>query len=250
MISTLIITYNQENYIQECIKGLLSQTIDDQEILISDDCSTDNTFEIIKQYELSLINKFKKVHIIKQPNNLGLAGRNNIKYLSTQISPESRYIQIIEGDDWYKPQKSEVHLNFLENNPDFIAIHSDIDRYLENGAIDYNFWKLNKKTVQQPSGEIYNTLIQGNRIMQCSSMIRTKEYLESFNYDLFIKHGIILGDYAGWLRLSQKGKIKYLDESLACYRHHAKGTSNNPDTRQKIIEDTHKIQRLSIEGVI
>lgn len=248
LVTTLVITYNHEKFIESCIKSLLDQTYTNQEVIISDDSSTDDTFSVILKHKDALEAKFPKVLLKRHETNLGLSGRNNMRYVSSQVSEESSYVQVLEGDDWFKPNKTETHVNYLEARPDIAAVHSDIDRYLEGGTVNLSFWKSIR--MPQPSGSIYGTLIQGNRIMQCSSMIRSPLYKECFDYDLFTKHGIILGDYAGWLRISQRGKIDYLDESLACYRVHTNGTTNNPATRPQIVSDTYRLQDLSRRGVI
>ena len=71
-ISACIITYNQENYIKDCLDGAISQELDyDYEIVIGDDCSTDNTLSICKEYA----EKYpEKIRLLSRDKNKGMAG--------------------------------------------------------------------------------------------------------------------------------------------------------------------------------
>ena len=102
LISFIVITYNQENYIREAIQGALAQTYSPLEIVISDDCSTDNTVQIIKK----TIAEYKgehKIIINRNEKNLGIGGNINrvVKLCSGIIIVASA------GDDVSLPERTE-----------------------------------------------------------------------------------------------------------------------------------------------
>ena len=118
LVSACIITYNHEKYIKDAIEGALMQDVDfGYEIVIGEDCSTDNTLKICEEYQ-------KKhpsiIRILKRERNLGMNGN----WLSTIRSAKGKYIAICEGDDyWTDKNKIKRQVDFLEKNPKF-SMHS------------------------------------------------------------------------------------------------------------------------------
>lgn len=117
ILTVVIPTYNHENYIEQCIDSVLSQKTDfNFNILISDDCSTDNTFNILQKYK-----DIPNVTIHQTPKNIGPTGER-MHSLYREIS--SKYITILDGDDYYVDNyKLQKQVNFLNNNPEYI-LHS------------------------------------------------------------------------------------------------------------------------------
>ena len=112
-ISILVVTYNQEKYIQQCLDSILMQQIDfEYEVIIGDDCSTDNTAAICDLYA----EKYSNFHVYHHPKNLGHVG--NWEFCLNQCHGE--YIAILEGDDFWidnrKLQKQVDYQDFLDNN--------------------------------------------------------------------------------------------------------------------------------------
>src|SRR5580704_17696442 len=94
-VSVSLITYNHEKYIAECLHSLLKQKTDfDFEIVVSHDCSTDNTDSIIENY---VRNYPDKIRHIRRKNNLGMV-RNAI---ATIAECRGEYIALMEGDDFW-----------------------------------------------------------------------------------------------------------------------------------------------------
>ncbi len=108
MISIITPCYNSSKYIGEMIESVLNQTYTDWELLITDDCSTDNSREIIQTYcdKDSRIKLFK----LKVNSGAGIARNNSIKNAS------GRYIAFCDSDDLWVPEKLERQLKFIEQN--------------------------------------------------------------------------------------------------------------------------------------
>lgn len=105
-VSVLLPVFNAENYISETIDSILTQSFTDYEIIIVDDCSSDNTFNIC--YSLSLLDN--RIHLYRNTTNLGAGLTRNecLKYA------QSRYICFIDSDDVWLPHKLSKQLAFLK----------------------------------------------------------------------------------------------------------------------------------------
>ena len=124
LVSIIIPTYNVETYISETIECVLNQTFNDWELVITDDCSTDTTVDIIKKY----INTDSRIRLSVLPNNSGAAkARNN-----SIEKAKGRYIAFLDSDDYYELDTLEIAYSaMIENNVDFVCWN--ICKTWENG---------------------------------------------------------------------------------------------------------------------
>ena len=117
LVTVMVPCYNHEKYIEQCVDSILQQkTLFNFNILISDDCSTDNTYNVIQKYK-----DIPNVIIQKTETNEGPTSLR-IGNLVSKIN--SDYITVLDGDDFYLDEyKLQKQIDFLENNPDYV-IHS------------------------------------------------------------------------------------------------------------------------------
>jgi glycosyltransferase involved in cell wall biosynthesis len=114
MLSVIVFSYNHRKYIEKCIDSILAQQTDfDYEILLADDCSTDDTAKVVQgRYG-------EKVRILDRPKNLGLC-RNMYEAF---MEARGKYIFECAGDDFLlTEQVFQKHVDFLENNPEYFSI--------------------------------------------------------------------------------------------------------------------------------
>jgi glycosyltransferase involved in cell wall biosynthesis len=214
IVSVIMTSYNHEAHIAQAIEGvLMQQTSFGFELIIGDDCSTDNTADIISEYQRqhpyiikAFLNKF----------NIGSIG-NEIKLLS---KVQGRYISFCEGDDfWTDPEKLQKQIDFLEINPDYGLVHADVN-HLNNktGKIIYAHNNTNGVTI--PSGNIFDYLMNPRHNIKTMTVCLRRDLFESFylhDPDILTKEWRLL-DISIWLMIAKYSKIHYCDEVFATYR--------------------------------
>ena len=127
LVSVSVITYNHEQFIARTIESVLAQEVDfDYEIVIAEDCSTDRTREIVMEYA----EKYPQIiRPLLHEHNLGMKGNAD----ALRRACRGIYRSHIEGDDaWVDKGKLKRQVEFLQNNPDYIAIGGAFECYDEN----------------------------------------------------------------------------------------------------------------------
>jgi len=116
-LSVILITYNHEPYIRECLDGIFMQETDfDFEIVVGEDCSTDNTREILKEYDRKYPGRMK---LLFREKNLG---RVTLNVYQTSMEARGEYLAYIEGDDfWTDPKKLQKQVSFLEEHKEYMG---------------------------------------------------------------------------------------------------------------------------------
>ncbi len=195
LVSIIMPVYNCGAYINETINCVLNQTYSNWELIIVDDCSTDDTKSIIDNY----INE--KIKYYKLDYNQGAAHARNIAIEHAS----GNYIAFLDGDDLWDEHKLEKQINFMiTNNYSFTStLYSRID---ENG----NYKKWISKYVKRRD---YNLLLK--RCPGNSTIIYNKDILGK----TYIPHIRKRNDYVMWLSIIKKSIYIYeLEEVLSFYR--------------------------------
>ena len=117
IISIIVPIYNVENYIEKCIDSLVSQTIENIEIILVDDGSTDNTPKIIDEYAKKYPEKIKVIH--KENEGVSIARNVGMK------EANGEYVGFLDSDDWVNPDMYEILYNkALEEDFDVVACNT------------------------------------------------------------------------------------------------------------------------------
>jgi glycosyltransferase involved in cell wall biosynthesis len=122
LVSVHIITYNQASYIAEALEGALRQQTDfGVEIVVGEDCSTDGTREIIRDYQRRYP---ERIRVITSERNVGIHANS----LRTGEACRGKYLAFCEGDDyWTDPHKLHKQVHFLETHPGYSLCCHDVD---------------------------------------------------------------------------------------------------------------------------
>lgn len=220
-------TYNQKEYIEEAINSFLMQETNFQyKIVISDDCSTDGTREILKQYSEKYPEKFE---IIFNERNLG-AMENFINTFSNVKDAE--YVALCDGDDfWTDKNKLQKQVDFLDKNKEFNICFHKAKLFFQEGEKESNIIPQFDKEVTT-----IKDLVEQNYIVANSVVYRWK--FNNRNLKEIFPKDIVPGDYYMHLLHAEDGKIKMFDEVMSCYRRHKDGMwwSNEKDREKFSIQ--------------
>ena len=198
MVSVISPVYNVDKFIETTINSVLNQTYKNYEYILVDDCSTDNSAEII----LRLAKKHPEIkyHKLEKNSGAGFARNMGIKMA------EGQYIAFLDSDDCWKPKKLEKQVALAKKkNAEFVF--TAIEMINEKGELLKGKRKV-KKAVD------YRFLLKNTMIATSSVLIDIKK-VGKFEMPL-IRSG---QDYATWLMLLRNGRLAYgIDEALTQYR--------------------------------
>ena len=193
-ISIVIPTYNRCELLKRAINSVLDQTIDVQEIIIVDNGSTDNTYEMISSL-------FPEITYIYE-NRKGVSIARNVGIKNCY----STWIAFLDSDDAWEPQKLEKQLFFMNNNnKKYRLIHTNEIWYKNN-----KFQNQQKKH-EKSGGDIFQKSLQLCCISPSSAFIK-KEVFD--DYDFFDESLEVCEDYDMWIRITSKEEVGFLDNPL------------------------------------
>ena len=236
-VSVILTSYNHAKYLKEAIDSVLEQTFSDFELIIWDDASIDESWQIITSYSDGRIKPFRNdIH------KRALWGMN--KAISEIAAGE--YIAIHHSDDMWEPQKLENQVAFLDSHPEIGAVFSNALIINEYGELFENSSHVYNKIFDQPNRPRHAWLnhffCQGNVLCHPSVLIRKSCYEDGQPY----RYGLgLLADLDLWVRLCLKHDIFILPEKLIRYRVRANGTNASTDPQTRIRRPFEFLQVLN-----
>ena len=207
MISVIVCTYNQEQYIKQTIDSILSQQVDEPiEIIIGDDHSTDGTSAIGAAYQLRYPDT---VRYFYNTPNLGLV-KNFIAMLR---HCRGQYIALCDGDDyWIDPLKLQHQVDVLRQDAQCVLVHTNrcllADKVYEQSPLD-------EAIAENPSELLFHTYICEPTVMFRAETAMS--WLDSYER-LSQEQDWRMQDYPMWLYLGLHGTFHYIPENTAMYR--------------------------------
>lgn len=241
LISVIMSNFNTpEEYLREAIESVLNQTYNNFEFIIIDDCSTDNSLEIIKTYT------DERIVILKNDENLGIT-----KSLNRGLKiAKGEFVARMDADDICLPERFEKQVEYLREKPEVVVCGTGVELF-GDGADSYKE-KMVCKTIPQKE-DFQIRLLFGNHtnIIHPTAMFRHKSLIEnSIKYD---ERYIYAQDYRMWVSCSRVGECANLPDILFKYRMHNKAVSSNKKDAQKecaknIMEEQLNWLDLSLPG--
>lgn len=210
IVSIITPTYNSGKFIGSTIDSIKSQTFRDWELLITDDCSTDETWALVRK-AAELDSRIKPIRLAK--NSGAAVSRNN----SIQRA-NGRYLAFIDSDDVWVADKLEKQLDFMESNQFFFSFTAYCT--MNEDGKEFN------KVIDSdgPDKVEYTDMLCKKATMGCSTVMIDRGKIKEVRMPL-LRTG---QDYATWLAILKKGHLAYcLKEPLTKYRIVAGSISRN-----------------------
>lgn len=203
-INIVMITYNHEEFIEKAIKGVLMQKCNfDLELILSNDCSSDKTDEVIKSL-LKFTPKNIKIKYLKHEKNIG-AIPNFVRSLE---ACNGKYIALCDGDDyWIDSNKLQKQVDFLEKNKKINLCGHSVKCNI------YNKFLSTKLIYDKSMFLSLKEVVLSNPIHTSSFLIRN-----SSSFKEFIKQNFLIGDYPILVYCAQKEGIFIFNETMSVYR--------------------------------
>ena len=229
LVSVLMPVYNGEKYLFEAIQSILNQTYQNFEILIIDDCSTDNSVRIIQS-----IND-KRVRFLQNKENLG-----QTKTLNKGIYiAKGKYIARQDQDDLSENLRLELQVNYLEKYPDIKLVGSSINFIDNRGNL------ITKRKAVIGHNKIINAFSIDNQIAHSSAMFCKSTATKLNGYSLEYK---ISQDFEFWLRFANENKLDNLDENLISIRMHEAQTLKNKKKNKNYYFEFMKVYQFLLDN--
>jgi glycosyltransferase involved in cell wall biosynthesis len=228
LVSVLITTYNQEDYIGDAIQSVLAQQDCDYELVVANDASTDNTKNICEQYATNYPDKIK---IINQSYNKGCV----VNTRDCLLAAKGKYIAICEGDDyWTDSFKLKKQIEILQINENVSMVHTGWTDYIQSTGQFKNVKNnLNEYYICEhcKGKESVEAIMTGNyRGIRFSSICFRKNALwELINGETFLSPLFSTPDIIVMYELAYKGILYYIPKSAVIYRRRVSSVSINLD---------------------
>lgn len=220
LISVIIPTFNNDNYIKETINSVLNQTYTELEIIIIDDGSTDLTREIVNSFD------DKRIKYLFIENSGGPARPRNVGIQKAT----GKYIAFLDSDDIWLSDKIERQLAIFESDNSCDVIFGDAKTFGE-GVTEQEIIRSRYKYKNNCESFLY----LGNFIPILTSICKKKS-IENIQFNEE-KYAVAIEDYLFWLDCAESGlRFKYLNHDFARYRIHPNQISKNQKKEiQKLI---------------
>ena len=217
LVSVIIPVYNRELYVEEAIYSILNQTIQDFEIIVVDDCSTDQSYEKVNKI------KDNRITLLKNEKHLGVSiSRNKAIALA-----RGEFLTFMDSDDISSLNRIEKQVDFLRNNPEFQACGC----WLQCFGVDNHIIKH-----LQRHEEIQSQLLLKNSMSLGATTVKRSAF-ERISFDPEKLH---VEDYDYWIRSAWLCRFTNLQEVLYYYRTHEKQVST-------LYLDTQREQDISLK---
>lgn len=242
--SVSMITYNHEPYIAQAIEGVLKQQTDFPfELVIGEDCSTDDTAAIVRSFAEQYPGI---IRIITAESNVGVKANS----WRNQWACRGKYVAYCEGDDyWHDPKKLQMQVDMLEENDELVLVYTDLDYYYQDKdvRIPYHNRRLGRRydkplTPQQQFRQILYSQGGGTNVTVCVRASVLQEVLRSDRH-VFRDSYFPMGDTPRALELALRGRFGYLDRSTATIRRLSESASRSADF-SRLAENSLKSMEL------
>lgn len=216
LVSVPVITYNSAKYVLDTLESIKAQTYQNIELIISDDCSTDNTVELCQKWVEENKKRFIRTQIITVDKNTGVSANLN----RAENICQGDWLKAIAGDDVLLHTCIEEFVKYINLHPNTIQVfcrmegfgypQEEVDEYMKR-CFDYSFFDLS-------AAEQYHRLVfRGNCVPAPAGFCSLKR--QSFNVLASDERIPMIEDYPKWMNITKSGiQLHLIDKTLVRYR--------------------------------
>lgn len=205
LITVVMPNYNGHRFVEQAIDSVIAQTYSNFELIVVDDCSTDNSLQLI-QKKASLDNRIK---ILALKKNAGVANARNVGIAAAK----GKYIAFLDNDDLWVEDKLERQLMLAEKGADIV--------YCSYDFIDENN-KVIKKPFIVPRRTNYNKMLASN-VIGCSTSFIKSELMKTHPF----KNKFYHEDYILWMELLRTNVLAYGEKKVLMHYRQVRGSRSN-----------------------
>jgi glycosyltransferase involved in cell wall biosynthesis len=205
-VSVILPVFNREGSVRRAVDSVLRQTFEDLELIVVDDCSTDESVAAVDAVE------DRRLSVVRCPENRGAAAARNLGVSHAR----GDWIAFQDSDDEWLPRKLELQLALADDSPDYVAIYcgmlivNELPEYTVDGA------RLAPRYYPDPSralvsGDLSVELLRGSLVSTQTLMVRRRLLVDLGGFDETLR---TLEDWDLAIRIAQTGNIGFVDEPL------------------------------------
>ena len=206
--------FNHAEFVVESAEGILGQTLANLELIIVDDCSSDDSWEVIQ----GLARKDSRIKAIRHARNQGASKSRN----DGMRAASGEFIGFCDADDIWEKDKLRLQLKLLQNNPTYDLTYCDSIIIDETGLPTGKRFSQLFPPPKSAFGSLFHELLKRNFINMQSVLMRRECVQQVGYFDENIKW---VEDWWYWLRISRQHHFLYYRDTLARYRVHARSTN-------------------------
>lgn len=208
-VSVMIPCYNAKEFIVECLESILSQDYNDLELIVSDDCSTDGTQQILRRYA-----KDNRIKLFLNDRNIGITDNCN----QALMACSGDFISLFAGDDVMLPSKISNQVKVMSRDQNLVMTYHPVEIFdSESGETLF----VTNKTAGEDVSSVKDILLKGGIPGGCSIMVR-KSAIPEGGYDRRLN---TVSDWLFQLEIALCGNVKKVDGTFSRYRKHSGGSS-------------------------
>jgi glycosyltransferase involved in cell wall biosynthesis len=225
LLSVTVLNYNYARYLPQCLDSILAQTVTDFELILINDCSTDNSLEVIEQYLAD-----PRIRLVNHVTNRGFVPS---LVEGAQLS-RGKYITVISADDYCVSDRAfEALLQPLESDESVVFAYSSYGLYADDGVRQHVFRAKEQSYVRSGIEEFRELAIECN-VMHSGTIVRTSTYnaVGGYNSSVRFEPGAQL-----WYILCSQGRVAYCADELYAYRVHPTSMCRSRPALQASIQE-------------
>lgn len=236
LVSVYVITYNSSKYVIETLESIKNQTYQNIELIVSDDCSTDSTVQLCREWLNNNSTRFKRVELLIVDKNTGIAANCN----RAEAACQGEWAKGIAGDDLLLPNCIADCIEYINENQDTIVLFGKFKPFGDNSenVKKVESWSDYSIFTKTSTEQLRELIFDKNSLPAPSAFINLK-YLKSV--------GIVnderipsMEDYPKWINMIRNGiKFHFIDKYLVQYR-----VGDGLSTRSRPSLSYFKSQRL------